>query len=110
MVFAEEDAMEGPMEPSMDGPMEHPGMLTVMETKMVPFHFAQIGIYLLIAIYTLIIIRQTSQFGTFIYIFLAMVFFSISAMFSYSPHLGIISDNAAQIAGVILNTIALALI
>lgn len=83
---------------------------TRMEKVMVPFHFAQIIISSIIAIYVFILIRSTGQLGTFIYLFIAMITFVVAAIISYLPHIGMMEDMPSQITRLVLTTIALALI
>lgn len=96
-----------------DMPMDFSGEdshATTMGKIMVPFHIAQMIISALIAIYAFILIRNTGQLGTFIYLFIAMIIFVFASIISYLPHIGIMEDTYSQITRLILTTISLALI
>ena len=96
-----------------DMPMDFSGKdayATTMGKIMVPFHIAQIIISAIITIYVFIIIRNTGQLSTFIYLFIAMIIFAVASIISYLPHVGIMEDMYSQITRLILTTISLALI
>lgn len=80
------------------------------EMSVIYFHLAQVILSLVVALFVLKVTKATGQESIFIYIPIGMIFFIISAIVGYLPHLSTMSEHTSELYVLSLNTIALGLI